>query len=98
MLKTKTNLTKLNIAKKINSEVGLSVSFSSKFIDKTISIFINTLKKNEIVKIPRLGTFKILHKIQRTGRNPRTKEIHVIKKRKALSFSQSDFLKKIINK
>ena len=49
-------------------------------------------------KLKNFGTFKILNKNERIGRNPKTKEIHIIKKRKTISFVPSKaFIKKLNN-
>ena len=44
-----------------------------------------------------IGTFKILNKKERIGRNPRTKEIYKIKARKTLAFKPSTNLSRKIN-
>ena len=71
--------------------------FSKKLIDDLIDVLINNLI-NESVKIQNFGTFKIIKKKQRIGRNPKTKENYIIKERNSVSFITSKKLLKIINK
>ena len=52
----------------------------------------------EEVKIPKLGNFSVKEKKERFGRNPKTGEDAVIKKRKVVRFKSSKLLKIKINK
>ena len=51
----------------------------------------------EIFKIDNFGSFKILKKGRRIGRNPRTKKEYEISPRKIVTFKTSNFLKEKIN-
>ena len=89
MLKTKPiNTTKKDISQKINNDTGLPVIYINKIIDDFFSIFINSLKKNNI-SLKNFGTFKVLYKRERLGRNPKNKKIYKIKSRKKVTFSPS---------
>ena len=89
MLKTKPiNTTKKDISQKINNDTGLPVIYINKIIDDFFSIFINSLKKNNI-SLKNFGTFKVLYKRERLGRNPKNKKIYKIKARKTVTFSPS---------
>lgn len=89
MLKIKeSQLTKKDISKKINLNLGLSVSYTDKITDNLIIILKNLIKNNEI-NIKNFGSFKVLNKKERAGRNPRNKKIYAIKRRKSLSFKIS---------
>ena len=98
MLKIKeSQLTKKDISKKINLNLGLSVSYTDKITDNLIIILKNLIKNNEI-NIKNFGSFKVLNKNERAGRNPRNKKIYAIKERKSLSFKISrNFNNKINN-
>ena len=50
-----------------------------------------------MVKIAGFGTFKLRHKKERIGRNPRTKEPAVISSRNVILFKVSQQLKDKIN-
>jgi len=98
MLKIKEfQLTKKDISKKINLNIGLSVSYTDKITDNLIIILKNLIKNNEI-NIKNFGSFKVLNKNERVGRNPKNKKNYAIKERKSLSFKISrNFNNKINN-
>ena len=94
---SKASVTRLDIAKNLSSHTGFSKEFSKKLIDDLIDVLIYNLI-NKSVKIQNFGTFKIIKKKQRIGRNPKTKENYIIKERNSVSFITSKKLLKIINK
>ena len=89
MLKIKkSNLTKKDISKKINSKIGLSALYVNKVTYDLISILKDLIKIKEI-NIKNFGTFKTINKNERIGRNPKNKKIYLITARKSLSFITS---------
>ena len=97
MLKiNKTQLTKKDISKKINLKIGLSNSYTNKITDNLILI-LKDLIKNKEVHIKNFGSFKMVKKNERIGRNPKTNETYLIKGRKSLSFKISKNLNNKIN-
>ena len=56
------------------------------------------LKKSKKIKISTFGTFKIINKKERIGRNPKTKIEAKISARKVVTFKPSSFVKKRINR
>jgi len=91
----KKNLKKKDIIKDLSLKTGLSENYSKKVVNDLIEILSQHLKtKNLIIK--NLGSFKILFKKERIGRNPKTKEEHIISARKVLSFTISQNLSKKI--
>lgn len=92
------NLTKQNIADKINLKLGFSKEESKVFINSFFSIIKDKIKIGEEIKIPRLGNFTLRTKNERYGRNPKTGEEAIIKKRKVVRFKSSKLLKTKINK
>ena len=56
------------------------------------------LVKSNKVKISSFGTFKIVNKNERIGRNPKTKVEAKITSRKVVKFKPSLFIKKKLNK
>lgn len=92
------NLTKQNIADKINLKLGFSKEESKVFINSFFSIIKDKIKIGEEIKIPRLGNFTLRIKNERYGRNPKTGEEAIIKKRKVVRFKSSKLLKTKINK
>ena len=91
------NLTKFEISKKLIEETG----FSSLYSKKLVNDFFDCIKENikeEKFKLKNIGTFKVLNKKQRIGRNPKTKINFKISARKSLSFITTKKLTKILNK
>ena len=86
------NLTRIEIANNLNKEIGISRSESSYFVDTIITEMIESLIQKKILKISSFGTLKLRHKNERIGRNPKTKEEHLIKSRKVISFKKSNKL------
>tara|TARA_A100001035_G_C27324757_1_gene295642 strand:+ start:34 stop:339 length:306 start_codon:yes stop_codon:yes gene_type:complete len=90
------NLTKEDICIYLSRKKGYSVLYSKKIINNLIEILIDEIKENSF-NLKNIGTFKILNKKERIGRNPRTKEIYKIKARKTLAFKPSTNLSRKIN-
>ena len=93
----RSNITKDEILKKINSSLGTPLSLSRKIINEILNIIIDGLNSENIVKIKDFGTFKILNKKSRIGRNPKTGKTHTIDARKTVSFYPSKNFKRVIN-
>ena len=91
------NINKKNVLKEIYSDLGIPISFSGKLIDSILEIIVEDLNKNNKVKISGFGTFKIINKKSREGRNPKSKELFLIKPRKVVSFYPSKEVRKKIN-
>ena len=89
------NLTKIDISKNLSKKRGYSVNFSKKIVDDLITILITQLKEKNLI-IKNLGTFKLISKNQRIGRNPKNKEKFIINKRKSISFIASKNLLKTL--
>ena len=90
------NLTKEDICIFLSRRKGYSVLYSKKIINNLIEILIDEIKENSF-NLKNIGTFKILIKKERIGRNPRTKEVYKIKARKTLAFRPSTNLSRKIN-
>ena len=90
------NLTKEDICIFLSKKKGYSVLYSKKIINNLIEILIDEIKENSF-NLKNIGTFKILNKKERIGRNPRTKEIYKIKARKTLAYKPSTNLSRKIN-
>ena len=90
------NLTKEDICNFLSKKKGYPVMYSKKIINNLLEILTNEIKENTF-NLKNIGTFKILNKKERIGRNPRTKEIYKIKARKTLVFKPSTNLSRKIN-
>tara|TARA_B100001540_G_C15482105_1_gene495099 strand:+ start:16 stop:312 length:297 start_codon:yes stop_codon:yes gene_type:complete len=91
------NISKKDVLKKINLGLGIPISFSEKILDLIFLIILQGLKKKNKVKIHGFGTFKIINKKERPGRNPKTKQEYLINARKVITFIPSKEIKKRIN-
>ena len=92
----KINFTKKNISKKIELKTGFSNLYTNEITDNFISILKNLIKEKQF-KIKNFGTFRVINKSERFGRNPKNKKIYTISARKSLSFISSKKLSKKIN-
>jgi len=93
---TRNSFKKEDFSKDINNRIGLSLNLSKKIIDDLILVFAENIKNNKLI-LKNIGRFKILSKSERIGRNPKTGEDFIIKKRKSISFIASENLIKRIN-
>ena len=91
------NLTKQEIANKINLKLGFSKEEAKSFIDTFLTIIQDKVVSGEEVKIPKLGNFSSIKKNQRYGRNPKTGEEALIRSRRVVRFKGSKLLKNKIN-
>ena len=93
--KSSENLTKKNIIISIQKKTGLPSSFLKIVVDDFIEIIKQSIKENNL-NVKNFGTFKLINKKERIGRNPKNKELHTIKARKSVSFRLSNFIKEKI--
>ena len=93
----RSNISKNEILKIININLGIPLSLSEKVTNEMLNIIIEGLNTQRLVKITGFGTFKILEKKQRIGRNPKTGQTHEIKARRTVVFRPSKKFKHMIN-
>ena len=93
----KKNFTGKDLSNKIYRSIGFSKNFSSEIIDNFFESLISELIILNKIKISSFGTFKVINKGERIGRNPKTKIEAKILPRKVVKFKPSSFVKKIIN-
>ena len=79
-------MTKQELAAKIAQDVKISKASANKAIDSLIEGIFKALKKGEKVTFVGFGTFSVVKKKARQGRNPKTGEPITIKARKAAKF------------
>ena len=94
----KKNFTRKNLTNKIYQNLGFSKNFSSTLIDDFFEIIVSELIKKNKIKISSFGTFEIINKKERIGRNPKTKEVARISARKIVKFRPSVLMKEKINR
>ncbi len=91
-------LTRADLGNAVYREIGLSLSESTDLVDAVIEEVSSALEKGETVKLSSFGTFKLRHKKERIGRNPKTGVEVPISPRTVLSFNASNILKNKVNK
>jgi DNA-binding protein HU-beta len=80
-------MTKGELIEKVASGARLSKADAARAIDATIGSITSTLKKGQGVTLVGFGTFKVLKRKARTGRNPQTGAAIKIPARKMPKFS-----------
>ena len=87
--------TKNDLIEKIQSEIGISLSDSSKIFEEIIEEILFSLENGNDVKISNFGTFSVKKKNSRIGRNPKTGDEKEITARNVISFYPSKIMKNI---
>ena len=90
----RTSNTKKDISLNLSKITGFPYSLSNKLNNDLLDTIICEIKNKRLI-IQGIGTFILIQKNERIGRNPKTKEEFVISKRKAIRFVAS---KKLIDK
>jgi len=93
----RTNLTKRDLINSIYMQIGFSKKISENLIDDFLLTIIESLKKENKLKISNFGTFSIRNKKSRIGRNPLTKEKKMISDRNVVLFKASKEFKDLVN-
>ncbi len=81
----KNNFTRKDLSKKISLNMGYSLSISDKLVKEILNIILTEVKVNSVY-LKNIGTFKIIKKKERIGRNPKSKKEFIITKRNSISF------------
>ena len=93
----KKNFTRKDLSNKIYQNLGFSKNYSSMVIDSFFESIIAVLLKSNKIKISSFGTFQIMNKKERIGRNPKTKIETKISSRRIVKFKPSILLKNKLN-
>tara|TARA_B100000035_G_scaffold230021_1_gene198173 strand:+ start:173 stop:469 length:297 start_codon:yes stop_codon:yes gene_type:complete len=91
------NLTKKDLVNLIYMQLGFSKQISENLIEDFFDTISNNLKKENVLKLSKFGTFSIRQKKSRVGRNPKTKEVKIISERKVVLFKPSNEFREFIN-
>jgi len=91
------NITRKKLYNRIHQNLGFSKNISSQIVDDFFELLIDDLIKKKEVKISSFGTFKVIDKRERIGRNPKTKVVAKICARKIVKFKPSLKIKEKIN-
>lgn len=90
-------ITRADITKMINEEIGLSRKDSGDILDMIIDEIKKELARGHDVKLSTFGTLALRRKSSRVGRNPKTGIEAEISARTVVSFRPSQNLRKAIN-
>ncbi len=85
------NLKKIDIIKDLSEKSGYSSNYSKKVINDLIESILQNIKNGNF-NLKNIGSFSVITKKARIGRNPKTKKEHVISQRKSVSFKASKSL------
>ena len=91
------NFTRKDLSNKVYQNLGFSKNISSSIIDDFFESLVLELEKFDNIKISSFGTFKIIDKKERMGRNPKTKVDAKITARKVVKFIPSILFKNKLN-
>ena len=91
------NITRKKLYNRIHQNLGFSKNLASQIVDDFFELLIDGLIKKKEVKISSFGTFKVIDKKERIGRNPKTKVVAKICARKIVKFKPSLKTKEKIN-
>ncbi len=94
---TNKKIKKIDLVNILSKKTGFSQNYSKKLIDDLLLIINLNISKGQL-NLKNLGSFKILNKKQRIGRNPKTKKEYIISKRKSVSFIPSKKISDYLNK
>lgn len=86
-------MTKAELIDKVASGAGLSKADASKALDSTLNSIKASLKKGQKVTLVGFGTFGVVKRKARKGRNPRTGAVINIPAAKTPKFSAGKALK-----
>ena len=89
--------TKNDLIEKIQLEIGVSLTDSSKIFEEIIEEILSSLEHGDDVKISNFGTFSVKKKNSRIGRNPKTGDEKEITARNVISFYPSKAIKSKIS-
>ncbi|MBO8406985.1 MAG: integration host factor subunit alpha [Proteobacteria bacterium] len=92
-------ITRSDFANRLRAEFGFTTADAFKLVDIVFDEIRESLIHGEEVKFAGFGSFKILDKPQRMGRNPKTGAPAIITARRVVSFRpSSEFRKRVANK
>ena len=93
----KKNFTRIDLSNNVHQNLGFSKNISSLIVDDFFESLVSELIKLNKIKISSFGTFEVVDKKERIGRNPKTKVEAKIVARKVIKFTPSNVIKKKLN-
>ena len=92
----KINFKKSEISKDFSQDIGYSSNYSIKLVNDLLDCMIENICNSDL-KLKNFGSFKIINKSKRIGRNPKTKEPKTVSQRNVVLFKPSNQFKNFIN-
>ena len=89
-------LTKSDIVKQLNDEIGLNKREAKELVDSFFDNIKETLSQGHEVKLSGFGNFQLKNKSSRPGRNPRTGEDVEITARRVVTLKSGQKLKESV--
>jgi DNA-binding protein HU-beta len=86
-------MTKDQIVKKIAEETGITAKKAKTALDTVIGTITDSLKKKEKVTFTGFGTFNVVYKKARKGKNPKTMQVINIPAKNVPTFKAGKTLK-----
>jgi len=86
-------MTKAELIDKVASGAGLSKADASRALDSTFNAIRSALRKGQKVNLVGFGTFSVVKRKSRKGRNPRTGDVITIPASKIPKFTSGKSLK-----
>ena len=93
----KASITKSELSERLTQHMGLTMKESRQLVDGFFDILGTELKQGHTVKLAKFGTFQILTKAARPGRNLRTQEQVEVNARRSISFSTGPKLRALLH-
>ena len=90
-------LTRKDLAVAVYAAVSLPRKEATRLVDLVITEIYDALVRDGEVKISGFGTFKVVSKTERLGRNPKSGKAAVITPRRVISFKSAERMKGKIN-
>ena len=90
-------MTKAVLVDKIHAKAGLGTKAATEqFLDAAISVLSETIANGEQVSFTGFGSFKVVERSERKGRNPRTGEECLIPASRVVKFTPGKALKEAV--
>ncbi len=86
-------MTKANIVDRVASATGITKIDTAAIVDGFLNSVVEAISQNKTIELRGFGTFKVVKRAKRTGRNPRTGEEVKIPERYMPVFKPSKELK-----
>jgi integration host factor subunit alpha len=90
-------ITRKELSEAVYTSMSLPRKDAAALVDEVIDEICDGLVREGIVKISRFGKLTVKSRTERMGRNPKTRDEHVIAARRTISFKPAPELKKKIN-